>query len=187
MAVHAFEWKKGPSDNPEVVSFCDDLVIEEAASEAFLKGTPLVVDLSGSGTNTVQFKTSDADLSDLPLIIAATDAVTGSSDVDLTQPGTNAASLPYINRPGDIWSVTLSSSGANLATSGDHFGQICGWIFSTESGETKKAVLDLAQTTDAHWVIVGFDDRDAMGTSGGRVLAMYQPGMAGTLTEPSVT
>lgn len=186
MAVYSFVWKQGPSDNPLVLGFTDDLVVQEAASATWLAGTPLLVDLSESDTDEVVFKTSDADLSDLVPFIAATDAVNSSSDVDLTQPGVNAASLPYINRPGDIWSVTLSSSGTNLATSGDHLGQICGWIFSVESGETLKAVLDLAQTSDAHWQIVGFDDRDAMGTAGGRVLAMYLPGLVGTVTEPAV-
>ena len=187
MAVFAFTWKQGPSDNPLVLSPPGDLVIEEPASSTWLAGTPLLVDLSDSGSTKVTFKTSDADLSDLAPFIAATDGVNSGSAIDYTQPGINAASLPYINRPGDIWSVTLSSSGANLATSGDHLGQICGWIFSTETSETTKAVLDLAQTTDAHWQIVGFDDRDDIGTSGGRVLAMYLPGLAGTVTEPSVT
>ena len=188
MAVYSFTWVKGPSDNPEVLGYTDDLIIEEAASQDHKAGSPLVVDLSASGSTKVQLKKSDADLSDLPIFIAATDGLNASAAIDLTQPGVNAASLPYINRPGDIWSVTLSSAGANLATDGVHLGQIAGWILSTESGETTKAVLDLAQVTDAYWVIVGFDDRDDIGTSGGRVLAMYQPSVnPGTLTEPSVT
>jgi hypothetical protein len=57
----------------------------------------------------------------------------------------------------------------------DHIGKIVGWLASTESGETDKAVLDDAETTNAQFLIIGFDDRDAIGTSGGRMLVMFAP------------
>jgi hypothetical protein len=168
-----------------VLSFTDDLVIQEAASETFKKGMPLNVDLSASGSTVVELKTNDGDYSDVPVLIAATDALNNSTAVDLTQPGTNKASLPYINRPGEIWSVGISSGGTDAAPSGDYIGGMYGWIKHGTS--SSYAVLDVANTTNAHFQVIGFDDRDSAGTSGGRMLVMYIPGLLGTNTKPDVT
>jgi hypothetical protein len=172
MAVYAFEWKQGPSDAPLAMTFTDDLVIQEQASSTWNAGYPLAVDLSGSTSTVVELKKADAD--DAFFFYAATDALNNSSAIDLTQPGTNKASLPYIARPGDIFSVSKGGSGGALvATTGDDVGKIWGWAASSSS--TSKAILDSSETTNAQFIVIGMDDRDAAGTSGGRLLVMYAP------------
>ena len=184
MATFGFEWKSGPSDNPLAMSFADDVPVYEDESETYKAGTVLNIDTTKStAASGVVFTQHNADYSDLPVFIAATDALNASADTDLTQPGTAAASLPYINRPGDIWSVSATTAGTNLATTVAMFGQLYGWIQGVT--DTTKSVLDTNNTSEAFFLVVGYDDRDAIGTVGGRLLVMYLPWGIGTVTAPS--
>lgn len=163
MAVFALEWKAaGPRPMPSYASFGGELTVKEAASQAHKKGYPLSVDLSGSATTVLELKKGEAN--EVPLWLASIDGANTAAAAAL-------ASMPLQVRPGDIFSASLSTAGAATATTVDHIGDLCGWIASTVSGETEKAVFDLSGTV--YFIIVGFDDRDAVGTSGGRMLAMY--------------
>jgi hypothetical protein len=165
MAVFSFEWKAaGPRPSPSYANFGGEATVQEVASSTYKKGYPLNVDLSESTSTTLVFRAAATD--EAVLWLAGADGQNDASNIALT-------SLPLQLRPGDLVSATLSNNGANLATTVDHIGDRAGWKASSESGETAKAVLDIAETTVEQFIIVGFDDRDAIGTSGGRMIAMY--------------
>ncbi len=148
---------------PKYANFGGEVVLKEVGSTTVKKGYPLNVDLSSSDASVVALRACAAD-----------EAVFWLSSQD----GQNDASAIAISNPiqlrvGDIVSASLATGGANLATTVDHIGDRAGWSASSESGETAKAVLDIGETSVEQFLIVGFDDRDAIGTSGGRMLAEY--------------
>lgn len=164
MAVFSFEWISGYGPTPVAASLGGELTINEPASSQFKKGYPLVNDTSASDGTTLVLQAAPTD--DTFFWMATADGR------NLSAAGA-IADVPIQLRPGDILSVSLASGGSNVATTVDHIGDRGGWLASIESGETNKAVLDLAESTQEQFLIVGFDDRDAIGTSGGRVKVMY--------------
>jgi hypothetical protein len=175
MAVFSFEWKYGPggSDSPQQVPLDDVVIWKEPASSTWKKGYPLQVDTSESDATQVELIKGVA--TKAAFFIAQSDANNNSAELDLNSLSTAGLklSLPMVVRPGDVFSVTLSNDGTNAATSAAYIGGVYGWKASGESGETDKAVLDINNTTNVQWLVLGFDDRDAPGTSGGRMIVMF--------------
>ena len=104
------------------------------------------------------------------LFLASRDAGAGAADIDMDD-YTADSDRPYMVQPGDIYSASVTSAGTSGTTSADNLGSLIGWIMHGTT--TTKAVLDTNDTTYKHWAVVGFDDRDAIGTSAGRLLVMY--------------
>ena len=171
MAVYSFEWRSGYGPTPVHLTVPDDVVYYEADAETYEKGFPLSVDNSESTTGNVVFKRGDS-YADIVLFLASRDASTATANVDMSD-YTADSDLPILVRPGDVFSVGSSADGAEAVTSGADLGMLYDWIASTTT--TTRAVLDTADTYK-HWAVIGFDDRDAIGTSGGRLLVTYVGG-----------
>ncbi len=178
MAVFSFEWRSGAKSGPLTPPASDDTVWYEDESETFKKGFPVEIDLTKSSAGTVVFEQMSA-YTRYILFIASRDAGTTAADVDMDD-YTVAGDRPFLVQSNDIWSVSLSASGVDGSPSADNLGALYGWI--AHATTTTKAVLDSDDTTYKHWAVVGFDDRDAIGTAGGRLLVMYIGGQDGALT-----
>ena len=78
-------------------------------------------------------------------------------------------------QPTMYFSVSVSTAGAALATAVTHVGTFCSFIKSTETGETDKTVLDIADTTNDFFEVVALDTRDEVGDTNGRVIVRPNP------------
>lgn len=152
MAVYTFEWKYRIGGGvPEVYTY------KEAASQTFKAGAPLVFDTS---------------LEQVKLASVGTVQMVGLAEEDASGT-TNADINVLIPTPLDVFTATISASGANLAAAhdNDNVGQKLGWIASTETGQTTKYTVDEDNTSNA-WCLVRrvyTDVDETAGTSGGRV------------------
>lgn len=155
MAVYTIEWKYslGGAKQPAIVEAPED------SSQSYKIGTPVVYDASGDG-----FKT-------------ATDTVAALSGIalaDATNVTSGFTTIPVVIPTAlDIFSATIGSAGANGTAHHDDdtaFVDAYSWIASTETGETTKYTVDVADTTNEWITVIALDPRDASGTTGGRVL-----------------
>ena len=93
----------------------------------------------------------------------------------LAATGTTGTSIPVqVLTPNSVWAGTLSTAGATVITALTDVGQQYSWILSTVTGETAKTVVDQADTTTPHCLIIALDPRDAVGDNNGRVLFMWE-------------
>jgi hypothetical protein len=156
MAVHTVKWVKNNNGTPARIQ-----TYPEAATQTFKRGDFVVWD------------TSDEKLK---AAVDTTVAAIGIADQDAS--GTTSTLIHVlVPQPGDIFSATISSAGANGTAHHDlkTVGKNYSWLKSTESGETTKTTIDIADTSNAWVTIVDLDPRDAAATSGGRVLFTILP------------
>lgn len=166
MAVYTFEWKyrKG-GGQPEVKIF------PEAASQTYKAGAPLVFDTSDEAVK---------------LATVTTVSFIGIALKDAT--GTTGKDAPVlIPTPLDVFTATISASGANLAAAHDknNIGVKYGWIASTVAGQTTKYTIDEDNTTN-NWILpigVYTDVDEPEGTAGGRLYFQF---LTTPLEDPNV-
>lgn len=152
MAVYGINWVRRQGGGvPEVINYA------EGASQTYKAGQPLVFDTSLEGVK---------------LASVGTVAFVGIALKDAT--GTTGAEAPVlVPTTADVFTATISASGANLAAAHDqnNVNRLLGWIASTETDNTAKITIDEDNGTN-HWVKVQkvyTDGNEPEGTAGGRV------------------
>jgi hypothetical protein len=153
MAVYGINWVKRLGGGvPEVV------VYPEGASQTYKAGQILVFDTSLEGVK---------------LASVGTTSMVGIALKDAT--GTTGADAPVlVPTAEDIFTATISASGANLAAAHDrdNIGFIYDWIASTETDNTDKITIDEDAAGGSDWLIVRdiyTDGNEPAGTAGGRM------------------
>ena len=163
--VTGLSWfKTRPSAGPLILGY------PEAAGQTFTKTSPVNLDTAGRVKLAIVTE-GDSVASLAGFYGVAQSAASGTTDANLRV---------LIAQPGDIFAVSASASGATRTVIRTDVGLECGWILSTVTGETSKAVLDVSNTGATELVFQIIDTLDAVGTVDGRYLARVSPTSWGT-------
>jgi len=69
-----------------------------------------------------------------------------------------------------LFTASISAAGGVADTAITNLGLRCGWIRSTQTGETAKNVVDTSDTTTPDLEILDYDRRDTLGDTNGRLI-----------------
>lgn len=153
LGVKTFELTEfGESDAGWVFSYKED------ASMTFKKKDPVVLE---DGSGQVENATEANGFFGLALENAS-----GVENTDI---------LVLVVNPNMIFSVSVSNNGAAQATALTQVGRRYSYVKSSVTGETTKTVLDISDTTNDNWEVIGLDPRDPAGDINGRVLVRAVP------------
>lgn len=153
LGVKGFELTEfGESDAGWVFSYKED------ASATFEKKAPVVLE-DGSGQLKIAVETAG-------FLGLSLEAKSGVENTDR---------LVLVVNPNMIFSVSVSNGGAAQATALSQVGRRYGYKLSSVTGSTTITTVDVADTTNDNWEVIGLDPRDAVGDINGRVLVRAVP------------
>jgi hypothetical protein len=131
---------------------------KEDASQSFKRMDPVVLE-SGSGQVQIAVETAGF------LGLAWQDA-SGTENTEL---------LVLVVTPQMIFSCSVSNDGAAQATALTQVGIRYGYKKSSVTGSTTLTTVDVNDTTNDNWEVIGLDPRDPVGDTNGRVLVRAVP------------
>lgn len=125
------------------------LTLKEGASETFVKGNLLLIDADGYINECATDPT-------LIYGVAAEDAHNSTSD------GDNEVGV-YVITPDSVWSAKSDTTTAQTDIGLNVSAKLASSVWYVDAGSTGNKAVN----------VIGFDPRDALGTSGGRYIVMF--------------
>ena len=130
----------------------------EAAAQTFVKGDPVVLNVSGQ-----------------VLLAVDTGNIHGIADEDASGTTDNRVKVIVINPDTDVYVASQSNAGAEQNSAQTQVGLQCSFIKSTVTGQTTKTVLDTADVGNLNCEILEL--KDPAGTPNGEVYFRFVRGV----------